>query len=268
MKKIFLFLLFILIIPISVYAKSGCCSSHGGVDCSRKQSNGKVICNDGWTGSSCYYSEMKKCEGYIEETKEEHKNNYYNSNNNSDQSNSGSNNSYNSTNDTNKYNNDYEYEYDYYDDEDYSNKYYDYNYGNNNYYVEEPEIKEESNDVLGMLILMLCASPYVIWICIKINDLTPNKSTYIEKEKRIIETSNYKSYTLEELILLFEGLIEEELIVTIKYKNHFGEIVEDKINPERIFIKNLVHYVEAYSCEDDERIIINMSNIIGIKKKK
>ena len=71
MKKIFLFLLFILIIPISVYAKSGCCSSHGGVDCSRKQSNGKVICNDGWTGSSCYYNEMKKCEGYIEETKEE-----------------------------------------------------------------------------------------------------------------------------------------------------------------------------------------------------
>lgn len=48
-----------------IYAKSGCCSHHGGVNCAAgPQSNGKVICNDGWTESSCYYSEMVKCGGY------------------------------------------------------------------------------------------------------------------------------------------------------------------------------------------------------------
>lgn len=31
---------------------SGCCSSHGGVS-NQCQSNGKVVCNDGWRGSSC-----------------------------------------------------------------------------------------------------------------------------------------------------------------------------------------------------------------------
>jgi len=48
-----------------IYAKSGCCSHHGGVNCAAgPQSNGKVICNDSWRGSSCYYSEMVKCGGY------------------------------------------------------------------------------------------------------------------------------------------------------------------------------------------------------------
>lgn len=48
-----------------IYAKSGCCSHHGGVNCAAgPQSNGKVICNDGWKQSSCYYSEMVKCGGY------------------------------------------------------------------------------------------------------------------------------------------------------------------------------------------------------------
>lgn len=50
--------------PSIVNATSGCCSHHGGVDCSRKQENGQVICNDGWTGSSCSYSSMVKCIGY------------------------------------------------------------------------------------------------------------------------------------------------------------------------------------------------------------
>lgn len=48
----------------SVYAKSGCCSGHDGVSCSAgAQSNGNVICNDGWRGSSCSYSEMVMCGG-------------------------------------------------------------------------------------------------------------------------------------------------------------------------------------------------------------
>ena len=49
-----------------VYAKSGCCSGHGGVDCSRAQSNGKVICADGWTGSACSYSSITQCSGYTQ----------------------------------------------------------------------------------------------------------------------------------------------------------------------------------------------------------
>lgn len=52
------------ILTINVYATSGCCSHHGGVDCTRVQSNGKVICNDGNTTSTCDYSSMKKCQGY------------------------------------------------------------------------------------------------------------------------------------------------------------------------------------------------------------
>lgn len=63
MKKV-ICLFVLLIMPLSVKATSGCCSSHGGVDCSRDQSNGRVICNDGWTGSSCSYSSITKCSGY------------------------------------------------------------------------------------------------------------------------------------------------------------------------------------------------------------
>jgi len=49
---------------VVVEAKSGCCSGHGGVSCGAgPQGNGHVICNDGWTGSSCLYSEMVMCGG-------------------------------------------------------------------------------------------------------------------------------------------------------------------------------------------------------------
>ena len=52
----------------SAEAKSGCCSSHGGVDCATgPQSNGHVICNDRWYGSSCLYSEMVMCGSYQKE---------------------------------------------------------------------------------------------------------------------------------------------------------------------------------------------------------
>jgi len=60
-----IFLIVFFLFPISVFAKSGCCSSHDGVCCEcGAQSNGKVICNDGWRGSSCYYSEMVNCGSY------------------------------------------------------------------------------------------------------------------------------------------------------------------------------------------------------------
>ena len=64
MKKVFIFILLSLFCPITVNAVSGCCSSHRGVDCTLIQENGKVVCNDGWRGSSCTYSGMKKCIGY------------------------------------------------------------------------------------------------------------------------------------------------------------------------------------------------------------
>jgi len=62
----FVFLLLsIFVLPRNVSAVSGCCSYHSGVCCScGAQYNGKVICNDGWRGSSCYYSEMVMCAGY------------------------------------------------------------------------------------------------------------------------------------------------------------------------------------------------------------
>lgn len=53
----------LLLLPINVKAASGCCSGHGGVDCSRQTSDGRVVCNDGYTGSSCSYNSMVKCGG-------------------------------------------------------------------------------------------------------------------------------------------------------------------------------------------------------------
>lgn len=59
-----LFFLFISFFAILVDARFGCCSGHNGVNCSAgAQGNGHVICNDGWTGSSCLYSEMVMCGG-------------------------------------------------------------------------------------------------------------------------------------------------------------------------------------------------------------
>lgn len=51
MKSIKILLLIILLMPISVYAKRGCCSHHGGVvGCS---SGGRQICADGTFSPSC-----------------------------------------------------------------------------------------------------------------------------------------------------------------------------------------------------------------------
>ena len=55
-KKILL--LFIILVPLNVYAAQGCCSWHGGI--SHCGNNGYYICNDGTQSPSCtcssYYS--------------------------------------------------------------------------------------------------------------------------------------------------------------------------------------------------------------------
>lgn len=52
-----------LVLPSSVNATSGCCSGkHNGVNCSAgPQSNGHLICADGWRGSSCKFAD--NCSG-------------------------------------------------------------------------------------------------------------------------------------------------------------------------------------------------------------
>lgn len=48
-----------------LYAASGACSGHGGVSCGAgPDSDGSVICVDGWENSSVSYSSMVKCAGY------------------------------------------------------------------------------------------------------------------------------------------------------------------------------------------------------------
>ncbi len=60
----FLFFSLFFISASVVFARSGCCSGHGGADCGAgPQTDGAVICKDGWTGSSCSYSSMVECGG-------------------------------------------------------------------------------------------------------------------------------------------------------------------------------------------------------------
>lgn len=65
MKKYLLILIafsFLSLIPVSVFATSGACSSHGGVNCSAGADySGKVQCNDGWVNSSVYFSDTDEC---------------------------------------------------------------------------------------------------------------------------------------------------------------------------------------------------------------
>lgn len=59
---IFLFLVISTFFIPATFATSGACSGHGGVDCSAGQdSDGSVICNDGWQNSSVKYSAMVMC---------------------------------------------------------------------------------------------------------------------------------------------------------------------------------------------------------------
>ncbi|MGL5830517.1 MAG: S-layer homology domain-containing protein [Candidatus Altimarinota bacterium] len=66
MKKllIVLGLLSCSVFAVPVFATSGACSSHQGVDCSAgPDSDGSVICVDGWLNSSVSYSSIAKCKG-------------------------------------------------------------------------------------------------------------------------------------------------------------------------------------------------------------
>ncbi len=69
MKKRIKLILFLIIFSFlfteSIFAVSGACSSHEGVNCSMgRQLNGKVICNDGWTDSIADYDFMAICKDY------------------------------------------------------------------------------------------------------------------------------------------------------------------------------------------------------------
>jgi hypothetical protein len=62
MKKIIYYILGLLLIPAISFATSGACSGHGGVNCSAgRDSDGSVICYDGWRNSSVNYSSMVMC---------------------------------------------------------------------------------------------------------------------------------------------------------------------------------------------------------------
>lgn len=61
-KKVFILILLLIIFPINVDARSGCCSHHGGVShCDT--SVGKYRCNDGTISKTCV------CEGTVQTTK-------------------------------------------------------------------------------------------------------------------------------------------------------------------------------------------------------
>ena len=57
--------------PNKTFAIQGTCSSHGGVNCSKFDSDGSAICNDGWVNSSVgFYSvdECNNCSSYLYHT--------------------------------------------------------------------------------------------------------------------------------------------------------------------------------------------------------
>jgi hypothetical protein len=64
--RIFSFLVISSLFIPAAFAASGACSGHGGVDCSAGQdSDGSVICYDGWENSSVQYSSMVMCMGSV-----------------------------------------------------------------------------------------------------------------------------------------------------------------------------------------------------------
>lgn len=63
MKKVLLLATLFAFSGQFVFATSGACSSHGGVSCaSGPDSDGSVICNDGWTDSSVFYESVSMCQ--------------------------------------------------------------------------------------------------------------------------------------------------------------------------------------------------------------
>ena len=68
MKKFIIFglsfLSLILLLPMNVYARSGCCSHHGGV--AGCNSDGRQICNDGMLSPTCTCDTSNDTYGYID----------------------------------------------------------------------------------------------------------------------------------------------------------------------------------------------------------
>ena len=55
-NTLFVFLFSVFFLPIHLFAISGACSYHGGVNCSSGASTyGNAVCNDGWISSTSYY---------------------------------------------------------------------------------------------------------------------------------------------------------------------------------------------------------------------
>lgn len=53
--------------PMAVFATSGACSSHGGVNCvSGPNLDGNVVCNDGWVNSSVSFSDTEECKDILQ----------------------------------------------------------------------------------------------------------------------------------------------------------------------------------------------------------
>lgn len=63
MKKFSAILFFLISLQTTiVYASSGACSDHGGINCSAGAgTGGSVICNDGWSNSSVLFSSADEC---------------------------------------------------------------------------------------------------------------------------------------------------------------------------------------------------------------
>ena len=61
--------------PSFVFATSGACSSHNGVNCAAGPNwNNTVTCNDGWTGSSVKYTSADECQDNISCTATQYQN--------------------------------------------------------------------------------------------------------------------------------------------------------------------------------------------------
>jgi len=65
-RKLSILLIALFLLPFLTFAKSGACSGHGGVSCAAgSDSDGSVVCNDGWRNSSVSYSSMVMCKGHL-----------------------------------------------------------------------------------------------------------------------------------------------------------------------------------------------------------
>jgi len=60
-NNLFVFSVLIFLVPNIIFATSGACSSHGGVNCSISNSYKSVVCNDGNSDGLTAYSDLQEC---------------------------------------------------------------------------------------------------------------------------------------------------------------------------------------------------------------